>query len=474
MKGAIAPILSRMTSLVGPPLGFFGEAMPPLDHLRLTYALAGALGGEVWTPAGMRSAMRRVYMDRRVPTLGNIARLLKAFPARPGFAELAAWLRATPGFFRGTRAIADFGRTRNSAAEAQPRGLRALELPVVPTIGALASWLGLPLPWLFWLADPTGRNRLHPKGPLRTYRYRWIPRAAGPPRILEIPKARLKEIQRIILAEILNAVPAHPAAHGFRPGHSIVTNAAMHCGKAVVLRFDLTDFFPSVTSARIFRIFRTLGYPPRVAQLLTGFCTTRLPAAVWEGRPGARDGADFDLRQRLISRHLPQGAPTSPALANLAAHRLDRRLSGLARAAGAEYTRYADDLTFSGAASLARGHIRFQAQVAAIASEEGFTLNHRKTRLMRAGNRQRVTGVIVNARPNITRADYDNLKATLTNCIRHGPATQNRDKLPDFRATLAGKIAHVASIHFQRGHKLRQLFDAIQWEKTPRKTRRHK
>jgi retron-type reverse transcriptase len=195
-----------------------------------------------------------------------------------------------------------------------------------------------------------------------------------------------------------------------------------------------------------------------------GLCTTRIPADVWDARPGARDGSDFLARQRLVSRHLPQGAPTSPALANLAAHRLDRRLSGLAKAASATYTRYADDLIFSGGNDLARSRKRLETHIAVIAHEEGFALNHRKTRMMRAGVRQQVTGVVVNVRPNITRSEFDRIKANLTNCVRHGPASQNREKHPDFRTYLAGKIAHVASIHPARGKKLRSIFHQISWE----------
>jgi RNA-directed DNA polymerase len=99
-----------------------------------------------------------------------------------------------------------------------------------------------------------------------------------------------------------------------------------------------------------------------------------------------------------------------------------------------------------------------------IAHEEGFTLNHRKTRWMRAGVRQKVTGVTVNVRPNITRAEFDQMKAILTNCERHGPASQNRQHLADFRAHLAGKIAHIASIHPVRGEKLWTMFNGISWD----------
>ncbi|HZK82460.1 MAG TPA: reverse transcriptase family protein, partial [Humisphaera sp.] len=342
--------------------------------------------------------------------------------------------------------------------------LSDVSIPNLPTEGALAKWFDLDLQILRWRADPAGRNRKHPPGPLRPYRYRWIPRREGLPRLLEIPKYALKQMQRKILADILDRVPVHFAAHGFCAGRSIVTNAAVHCGKAVVLRFDLADFFPSVSSARIFRIFRTLGYPPDVARLLMGLCTTSIPADVWDARPGSRVGADFAARQRLITRHLPQGAPTSPALANLAAGRLDRRLFGIATSAGAVYTRYADDLTFSGDADLARSRKRIETLVAVVAHEEGFALNHRKTRMMRAGVRQHITGVVVNVRPNIRRAEFDRLKAILTNCVRHGPASQNRDGHPDFRAHVAGKIAHVASIHSARGAKLWGIFHRISWE----------
>jgi retron-type reverse transcriptase len=279
-----------------------------------------------------------------------------------------------------------------------------------------------------------------------------------------MPVGKLKAIQRKILREILQLVPIHPAAHGFTPGRSIVTNAAAHCGKDVVLRFDIADFFPSVTAARIFGIFRTLGYPPQVARVFLGLCTSSVPADVWERRPGARIGSDFETGQRFLTRHLPQGAPTSPALANLAAARLDRRLSGLATKAGATYTRYADDLAFSGGPELARGRLRLEPIVGAIAIEEGFHLNHRKTRLMRAGVRQIVAGVVVNVRPNIRRAAFDVLKATLTNCVKHGPASQNRDSLQDFRAHLKGKVAQVASVNPQRGEKLRAIFRQIRWE----------
>jgi hypothetical protein len=165
--------------------------------------------------------------------------------------------------------------------------------------------------------------------------------------------------------------------------------------------------------------------------------------------------------------HLPQGAPTSPALANLCAYRVDCRLSGLAQATDAVYTRYADDLAFSGNEAFDRCVERFAAQAAAILLEEGFEVHHRKTRIMRRGVRQYLAGVVTNERVNVVRADFDRLKATLTNCLKHGPVSQNRERHPDFRGHLAGRVAFVAMINPQKGARLRRIFAQIEW--TPEK-----
>jgi RNA-directed DNA polymerase len=166
----------------------------------------------------------------------------------------------------------------------------------------------------------------------------------------------------------------------------------------------------------------------------------------------------------LYSRpHLPQGAPTSPALANLRAYRVDCRLMGLARSAGAEYTRYADDLAFSGADDFEKRVERFSIHVAAILADEGFSVNHRKTRVMRQGVRQRLAGLAANQHVNVIRADFDRLKATLTNCVRLGPASQNHAEHPMFRAHLEGRVGFVESINPGKGARLRRIFDKIDW-----------
>jgi RNA-directed DNA polymerase len=160
---------------------------------------------------------------------------------------------------------------------------------------------------------------------------------------------------------------------------------------------------------------------------------------------------------------LPQGAPTSPALANICAYRTDCRLTGLARSAGAEYTRYADDVAFSGGDDFERGVERFSTHVAAVLLEEGFSVNHRKTRIMRHSVRQRLAGLIANDRMNVMRSNYDTLKATLHNCVHLGAHTQNRTAHPRFRAHLDGRIGWVESVNPGKGQRLRALFNRIVW-----------
>lgn len=430
--------------------------------------LAAALVAGRWDRRVMRTAAAAAVGGKPKWLAPLVRRVHAAFPDKPHFDRVRAALDRDPVFNRILSSDGPPAVVRVFAPPAEmtppPAAAGPVDLPQLPTDAALAEFLGLTPARLLWLADPAGRNHRHPPGGLRTYRHRWVPKPGGRARLLEVPVILLKEVQRDLLERLLGRIPTHPAAHGFRPGRSVVTNAGPHCGRAVVIRLDLADFFPSVSAARVRAIFRTFGYPEAVARLLTGLCTTRLPADVWDARPNpAPDGSDHPTWQRLHARHLPQGAPTSPALANLAAFRLDCRLAKLAASLGADYTRYADDLTFSGGAELARGAKRLAALVAVIAGEEGFTVNHRKTRVMRRAGRQEVAGVVVNTRPNVRRAEWDEIKAILTNCVRHGPAGQNRANHPDFRAHLTGRVAHVAAVNPARGRKLWAILDRIAW-----------
>jgi len=236
-----------------------------------------------------------------------------------------------------------------TTANAAVAAAKAWDVPVIESTAALAAWLNLNTSELRWFADLKGLEYKSASSRLRNYHYCVLAKQFGRIRLLEAPKQRLKQLQRNILTEILEKVPAHSAAHGFVKKRSIKTFVAPHVGRRVVLRMDLQDFFPSFAAARIHAFFRTLGYPESVATLLGGICTNAAPRDIWKGIGVEVSLADLYAARTLYSKpHLPQGAPTSPALANLCSYRIDCRLSGLARAVGAEYTRYADDLAFSG------------------------------------------------------------------------------------------------------------------------------
>lgn len=315
----------------------------------------------------------------------------------------------------------------------------SLDIPQIGTLADLANWLLLTPNQLDYYSDPTGRHEEHGDMAVNHYHYHQSPKRSGGQRLIEAPKPRLKSLQRVILRTILDKVPVHDNAYGFVPGRNCIDAASQHAGEDIVIAFDLRDFFPTIQAQRVNGVFRALGYPPNVARALTGLCTVTTPARV-------RDQFPFLQRQMLRVAHLGQGVPTSPMLANLVAHGLDRRLTGLARSLGAAYTRYADDLTFSGGQHIKAALLDALPKIVA---DEGFALNSAKTRVMPSMTRQVVTGIVVNAKTNVDRRDYDRLKA-----IIHA---KNWQTDPAAQAQLLGQIGWVAQLNPAKGARLREL-----------------
>jgi RNA-directed DNA polymerase len=388
---------------------------------------------------------------------------------RPRHREVVRFLLQDRGFKRAWSKYAhqlSIGQWLTEPQQMQPVATStAWSIPAIESAPTLALWLRLSPGELEWFADLKGLGRgrkSHQQ--LRHYHYRVFAKRSGNVRLIESPKPRLKELQRQILSLLLDEIPVHPAVHGFCKGRSIGTFATPHVGQRVVLRMDLRDFFPSISRARVQALLRTAGYPEPVADLLGGICTNAAPRDVWEKLAFYVDPLQLlEIRDLYRQPHLPQGAPTSPALANLCCYRMDCRLVGLARSVGANYTRYADDLAFSGDEEFERRVDRFSTHVAAILHEEGFAANHHKTRIMRRGVRQQLTGLVVNQRINVKRVDFDRLKATLTNCVRLGPESQNREAHPNFKEHLEGRIGFVEMANPEKARRLRKLWEQIVW-----------
>jgi RNA-directed DNA polymerase len=420
-----------------------------------------------------------ITLGRKWPWLGGLARGVLAEFGAPLQASdhdrIIQWILDFPAFasaFDSPRSAPQVRAyfTFHPLMDELPAPLAEVELPVLHTVGDLAVWLQLSPTELDWFADTGGWGSRSQAPKLLHYDCHWQPKASSGWRLIESPKSRLRTIQRKILHGLLHKIPVHASAHGCVPGRSTLGNAAEHVGAPILLRLDLANFFASIRASRIHALFRTLGYTVEVSRYLTGLTTHCVSPAVVRAMPIAAD-EPIEIRRdrkrqakRYLERHLPQGAPTSPVLANLCAYRLDLRLAGAALESCARYTRYVDDLFFS-CETTSRAHgRRIALMVHSIIIEEGFELNVRKTKIMSRSQTQRVTGLVVNDKPNLPRKDYDSLKAILTNCIRHGAASQNRDAHPSFRAHLLGRISHIQHVNPERGLRLRALFERIQWD----------
>lgn len=304
------------------------------------------------------------------------------------------------------------------------RRMAARRQPIILSVKHLAKKLRMSEPRLRWMA----RNaRSH----CTEFR---IPKKDGGERILLAPHGKLMTVQRWILRHILDRAKPHACATGFVEGRSIVDNAQPHAGRAVVVRLDLKDFFPSIRFEQVRRVFQSLGYPYRVASVLAGLCTA-------DGR-------------------LPQGAPTSPALSNLVCRNLDRRLAGLAGHHKFIYTRYADDLVFSSNNEKLPKLIPFFKQ---LIREEGFEVNERKISVMRRGQRQVVTGLVVNEEPNLPRRQRRLLRAALHRARTAGlhavewPAALSADPVN----ALHGHLAFFRMVRPEEGTACHEQFLAV-------------
>lgn len=435
----------------------------------LSLCVADAFLAGVWNERALVDRAGRT-LDRRPHWVRPVAREVLASYHRPPADRPRELARFIELWLRDRQPELDDPvppRVRRRLVPEPAMGPRRWPVPEISSVGSLAKFLDVSNGELAWLADARRLERTVPDEKLRNYRCATLPRPGRPVRVIERPKQRLKGTQRRILHEILDWIPVHNAAHGFTRGRSVHTHASEHTKQHVVVRLDLEDFFASIAAGRVYGIFRTAGYPESVAYLLTALTTNVIASSLWQSIARPTDPAQITahhrLGRRLATSHLPQGSPTSPALANLAAFRLDRRLSGLAASLEISYSRYADDLTFSGPARLVRTAPTLRRAVADIAKDEGFTINHHKTKLATRAGRQRVCGVIVNEHLNIARHEYDVLKAILHNSRAQGPTSQNRQAVPDFRAHLLGRIAWVDSLNPQRGEKLRHQFAAIDW-----------
>ncbi len=260
----------------------------------------------------------------------------------------------------------------------------------------------------------------------KLYRESKIPKKSGGEfRIIHAPEKILKNFQRIILSRYLEQIEVHEAAHGFVKGRSIFSAVRPHCGKRVVVSLDLEDFFGTVTFRRVAGLFCAYGLEKKPALLLAGLC--------------CRDGK------------LPQGAPTSPMIANIVCRKLDARLTGFAIRHNFAYTRYADDLIFSGEDPL----IGFIGVIKKIIQEEGFAVAGHKLKIRRSGSRQQVLGLNVNSCVSVPRKVRRLLRAMADRQLK---AQKADDNMYPF---LMGHASFMKPVHPEEAQRLKKMLKDI-------------
>ena len=267
-----------------------------------------------------------------------------------------------------------------------------------------------------------------------------LPKKAGGFREINAPSKKMKSIQRWILDHILYKMNVGDYVHGFVPKRSILTNASIHVSQNLVLGIDIKDFFPSISFNSVFRIFKSVGYTQKTAHFLADLCT-------YQGK-------------------LPQGAPTSPMLANLAIASLDIIIDKYCKRRNFKYSRYADDITISGSHELPM----HKQKIIAIIEGSGFAVNEEKTRLHSRGSRQKVTGLVVNDKVSIGRSQKKILRAIVHNILKNGCEIENREKDPFFKEKIFGKLAFAKMVEPDFANPLIKKLKCFNWASYDKQT----
>jgi retron-type reverse transcriptase len=286
----------------------------------------------------------------------------------------------------------------------------------------------------------------------RLYRSRLLPKRSGGFRLLEAPNDRLKHIHRMLLSTFEKIYVPRNSVHGFTKGRSVMSNAAVHQKRPFLLNIDLKNYFETITFKRVRGLLQSLGVSLEVANVIS--------------------------RLTVTNNRLPQGAPTSPILANMVSFSLDVELHNFAKKNNMRYTRYADDISLS---SFTQPICLFKErelktrkltvedlseELVSIISGNGFTLNEDKLWFSDKTLRREVTGLIVNEFPNIPRKYIRNIRTILYKIDKLGYATTQAEFATKFsnkkkclKQVLRGKIEWVAQVKGRSDPVFRKLAD---------------
>jgi RNA-directed DNA polymerase len=323
--------------------------------------------------------------------------------------------------------------------------LELLGLPVLRNLHDIYKLIGLNPETIVWLCFEKKVSSVD------HYLRFEIPKRSGGMRLISSPKKQMRQAQLAIREDILKKMKPSEQAMAFRPDTSIVDNAKAHLGAKILVRVDLKDFFPSISFNRVRGFFKSCGYSPGVATVLA-LLTTDAQRVYVKTDTGLKTVARG-------KRGLPQGACTSPDLANLIAKKLDARLQGLVQYKGEwRYTRYADDLVFStlNKDSDAFGIVK---AVEKIAIAEGFAVNQKKTSIKRPSGRMSVTGLVINEDGvRLSKSDLKKIRAFLHKCDTLGREEVSREIGKSANAVAKGYISYLHMVSPELAQKYRDKY----------------
>lgn len=296
------------------------------------------------------------------------------------------------------------------------------------------------------------------------YKYFAIKKRSGGLRRIMAPYLNLRRIQTWINQNILSKLVQPDYVTAFVKGKSTLTNAKLHEGRKYILKIDLSNFFESINVRRVCAAFKWMGYEKNVASCLAKLCTTTINYHKYTLLDEQEDVQElfYELMQK-DEPFLVQGAPSSPGLANIVCGRLDMRINRLSQEKGFNYSRYADDMTFSADDVVSLPKISL---IRKIVESEGFTLNEKKTELLHQGNKQMVTGLLVDEKVRVPGRYKRDIMRHIHFCRKFGGRehfNRIRPQMAFGREWLEGRIKYVYSIEPNVAKKMWEEYERIDW-----------
>lgn len=296
------------------------------------------------------------------------------------------------------------------------------------------------------------------------YKYFAIKKRRGGLRRIMSPYSELRDVQTWIKENILDKIELPNCVKAFVKGRNIIENAKMHEGRKYILKVDITNFFESIGVRQVYVAFRKMGYDRSVAAWLANLCTAKIEDYKYEQLEDQEEIQKlFNDLYHKSEPFLVQGAPTSPGLANIICNRMDKRMMGLANKHGFTYSRYADDMTFS---ADKKDRLPKVSMIRKIVETAGFHLNEEKIELLHEGNRQIVTGLLVDNHVRVPGRYKKDIKRHIHFCLKYGGREHFHRIAPGKafgKEWLAGRIRYIHSVEPETAKKLWAEFERIDW-----------